>query len=305
VSGLAQEALRRTEVWMDTTVTVEAVGPGPGSAEEAIARAFGWFAAVEESCSRFDPGSELRRLCARPGEAVPVGQVLWSALELALAVAEESGGAFDPTVGAAVEARGFDRNYRTGRRERAGAGGEGATWRDVVLDAGRRTVLLRRPLLLDLGGIAKGLAIDLALCELRAFPGAAVDAGGDVAVRGRSPRGGPWRVGIRHPRRPGTLCATLQLDEGAVCTSGDYERRSGDGGHHVHPGSGRPVDQVASCTVVAPTAVLADALSTAACVLGPERGIAWLGRQGVEALVVGTDLGRRATPGWSALEVPS
>ena len=297
------DALRRTEVWMDTAVTVEAVGADMSAAEAALEAAFGWFAEVEARCSRFDPESELRLLCARPGEAVAVSPLLWSALELALSVAEESGGKFDPTVGGAMEERGFDRNYRTGARMRAAGAKRPGAWRDVRLDAERRTVTLQRPLLLDLGGLAKGLAIDLALRELEAFPGAAVEAGGDIAVRGCSARGEPWRVGIRHPREPGALCATLALSGGAVCTSGDYERRSRGGGHHLDPASGRPVDAVASCSVVAPTAVLADALSTAASVLGPEPGIAWLGAQGVEALIIDTDLRSHSTPGWSALEV--
>ena len=297
------DALRRTEVWMDTAVTVEVVGPDLASAEEPLAAAFGWFAEVEGRCSRFDPQSELRQLCARPGQAVAVSPLLWSALDLALSVAGESGGAFDPTIGGAMEARGFDRNYRTGERRRAGGGDRTGTWRDVRLDPEQRRVTLRRPLLLDLGGLAKGLAIDLALRALEAFPGAAVDAGGDIAVRGHNARGQPWRVGIRHPRQPGALCATLALSAAAVCTSGDYERRSRGGGHHLNPSSGRPVDAVASCSVVAPTAVLADALSTAASVLGPEAGIAWLGAQGVEALIIGTDLQRHSTPGWTSLEV--
>lgn len=288
---------------MDTTVTVEAVADDLSGSEEAVARAFDWFAEVEARCSRFDPTSEVRRLAEHPGEPVVVSPLLAGALQLALSVAEASGGAFDPTVGRAMERRGFDRNYRTGEHTPSAMPEAAVSWRDVRVQMRRGTVTLRKPLLLDLGGLAKGLAIDLALRELAGFAGAAVEAGGDIAVLGTNARGEPWRIGIRHPREPGAVCACLEMTTGAVCGSGDYERRSRGGGHHVDPSSGQPLDVVASCSVVAPTAVLADALSTAATVLGPVRGVAWLQEQGVEGLIITPDLRRWATPGWGTLEV--
>ena len=290
---------------MDTAVTVEAVSPGAADGAAALDRAFGWFREVEAKCSRFDPGSELRRLCERPREPVAVTPLLWGALRLAVEVARQSGGAFDPTVGRRMEMRGFDRDYRSGRRIPTGIDPEaGASWRDVSLDGRGRTVTLRRPLLLDLGGVAKGLAVDLALHELDGFAGAAVDAGGDVAVRGVNARGTAWRIGIRHPREPGELCTCLELAGGAVCTSGDYERRAhcDGGGHHVDPRNGAPAADVVSCTVVAPEASLADALSTAATILGAAAGSDWLHRHGVEGLLFTAALERFTTPGFGGLE---
>lgn len=289
---------------MDTAVTVECVAPEAPAAEEA--------------CSRFAAGSELRRLCRRPGVAVPLSPLLLRALHLALEVARDSDGAFDPTVGADLEERGFATEYRSGHATPAGIRPSAAvSWRDVHLDLRRGTATLVRPLLLDLGGLAKGLAVDLALAALDGCAGAAVEAGGDIALRGVNPDGGPWRIGIRHPRRPGALWTTLVLGEGAVCTSGDYERHAPDGGgHHLDPRArsdpgpgGRaapfttgPGDALASCTVVAPNATLADALGTAAMVLGPGPGLRWLRRQGVEALLLTDALQSRQTPGWRALQ---
>ena len=300
-------SLRQTRVFMDTAVTVELVDESAGEEGDAAAeRAFARFAQVESVCSRFDPDSELRRLSARPGEAVEVSAVLFEAVRFALAVARASGGAFDPTVGGPMEQRGFDRNYRTGLAERGGAAAApGASWRDVHLQARRHRITLRRPLLLDLGAVAKGLAADLALRELAGFAGCAIDAGGDVAVRGRNGSGTPWRIGIRHPRRPDTLCTSLCLGDGAVCTSGDYERRAPgpDGGSHLlDPRDGAPAADVASCTVVAPNAMMADALGTAACVLGPGFAVSWLERQGVEAVLYSPAMERFATSGFARLE---
>ena len=298
-------SLRHTRVFMDTTVTAEVVGPVEDlQAAEALERAFGWFAEVEARCSRFDAASELRQLALRPGEAVRVSPLLCSTVAFALAVAKASFGAFDPTLGARMEERGLDRDYRTRQPASSGVRPEdGVSWRDVAVDPDVSLITLRRPLLLDLGAVAKGLAIDLALRELAGFPGAAVDAGGDIAVHGLNAEGGPWRIGIRHPRTPGAVFTRVCLGEGAVCTSGDYERRAPAGGSHIlDPRTGEAAETVASCTVVAPSAMLADALGTAATVLGPRRGISWLRDQGVEGLILTPALNRHATPGFGGLE---
>src|SRR5215212_6321934 len=99
----------RSAVAMDTLVTVCARSARPAvEVEVALGRALDWFGRVERTCSRFDPASELVRLCERPGEDVPVGDILFQALAFAAAVARLTRGAFDPTVGGAQRARGFD-----------------------------------------------------------------------------------------------------------------------------------------------------------------------------------------------------
>jgi thiamine biosynthesis lipoprotein len=150
---------------------------------------------------------------------------------------------------------------------------------------------------LDLGAVAKGLAIDMAARELRPFGDFAIDAGGDLYLAGCNAEGEPWSVGIRHPRQPGAVLETLRVSGVAVCTSGDYERPAvRAGGHHImDPRAGRPVDGLASVTVVAPTAIVGDALATAAFVLGRTAGPALLERHGVDGLFVTPDLERMAT----------
>src|SRR5207244_3989928 len=99
---------------MDTIVTIEIVDPSPLRQEKAEA-ALDWFRRIEQHCTRFDPQSEVMKLCARNGAAVPVSEILFEAVRFALAVAEETGGAFDPTLGHAMETRGFNREYQTGK----------------------------------------------------------------------------------------------------------------------------------------------------------------------------------------------
>jgi thiamine biosynthesis lipoprotein len=289
---------------MDTVVTMQVVtrdaSPSGGDCREAVTRALDWFREVEASCTRFDPNGEVAELARRAGRPVPVSATLFHATEVALAVAAASEGAFDPTVGMRMAERGFTRNHRTGETvdfaiEPAGD----VSFRDVVVDPRRRTIMLRRPLLLDLGAVAKGLAIDLAARELAPFADFAIDAGGDLYLAGANEEGEPWRVGIRHPRRPDQIMATLRASGVSVCTSGDYERLApaGDGHHIVDPRSGASSDAVASVTVVAPSAVLADALGTAAFVLGVRDGLGLLARHRVDGLIVTASLEWHATQG--------
>ncbi len=281
----------RTELVMDTRVTIQAARSG---AEAAIERAFGWFHRIEECCTRFDARSELMQLLSRIGEAVPVSPMLFESVRFALLVAEETRGAFDPTVGHRMEERGFNREHRTGAIIRTPiASREDVSYRDVQLDPDRGTITLRRPLILDLGSVAKGLAIDMAARELEPFEDFSIDAGGDLYLGGHNVEGTDWRVGIRHPRRDGEMISVLGVSDQAVCTSGDYER----GAHILDPRTGAPADSTASVTVVAPNAMLADALATAAFVLGPAEGIALLDRMGVDGLIVTPELERHETPG--------
>jgi len=315
VAGL----LSRTVVRMDTFVTIGIVGGGgqPGGGEAALTRALDWFRRVEEVCSRFDPASEVRRLLDHLGEPTPVSDILYEATAFALAVAEASGGAFDPTLGQRLERRGFDRNYRTSATIATPLSSDAPddapddapaatppTFRDLRLNPERRTLTLLRPLVLDLGAVAKGLAIDLAAQELAPYRDWVIEAGGDILVRGHNPAGEPWRIGIRHPRRDDAMLTTLLLTDAAVCTSGDYERRASNpaAGHHLlDPRSGDSPAAVASVTVVAPTAMAADVLGTAAFILGPRRGSRFLGQQGVAGLLVTPDLTEYPTPDFERL----
>jgi thiamine biosynthesis lipoprotein len=270
---------------MDTLITASVISEErAGDVRRALERALRWFELVEAACSRFEPGSEVTRLASRPGNPVRVGPIVLGAVEVALAVAEASGGAFDPTVGGALQRRGFDRSYRTGARVRIPV--EAApSWRDVVLDRDAGTIFLRRALLLDLGAVAKGLAVDLALGELARFPGAVVEAGGDLRVRGTNERCQPWLVGVRDEHgRAGRL---LIPGDAAICTSAGYARQATGGGHHLlDPRTGESPTGALSATVIAPTCAAADALATAAFVLGPRRGIDLLEREAAQGLIV-------------------
>ena len=294
---------------MGTIATIELVGATPPSAppddlELAIARAFEWFHEVERVCNRFDPASELRQLTEHPGVPVAASTLLFAAIDFALTIADETDGAYDPTVGGRLARRGFNRDYRSGTAIDPGpTSDQPPSYRDVHLDHASREVTVDRPLVMDLGGLAKGLAIDLAARELLPFGHFAIDAGGDLYVSGLNAGGAPWSIGVRHPRRDREAITRLRITDAAVCTSGDYERQLPDSGHHIiDPRANVTADELASVTVIAPTAMLADALATAAFVLGPVHGLRLLEQHGVDGLMYSPALDRYATAGIAEIE---
>ena len=237
---------------------------------------------VDSLMSSYRPESELSRVNAGAGNAapVPVSPQTMTVLQKARLYWRLSSGAFDPTVGPIVDAWGFDRVH--GRRPTARAldslrvlVGFGA----VELDTLARTVRLPRPgMRLDLGGIAKGYALDLARRALvsPAIRGGSVNLGGNVLVFGRPPAGTRWRVAIVNPLHRESTIGELAIDSGAVATSGDYEHYVViDGtryGHLIDPRTAMPARGILSATAVGPLGEWSDGLSAAIFLLGPARG---------------------------------
>lgn len=285
----------QTEAHMGTIVSVRVVGHGSSQRSrrersQAITRALAWFARVEAVCSRFDANSELRRLSTRVGVAVPVSNMLFEAVQFAVAVADATNGVFDPTVGHRMEQRGFNRHHRTGESIDATVHvDDDVSFRDVHLNAAARTITLRRAVMLDLGAVAKGLAIDMAVRELAPLANFCVYAGGDVFVGGHNADDTPWRVGIRHPFDMSAMIDAVRVSDVSVCTSSEAEQPN----HIV-----RDAVDVVSATVVAPSAMVADALATAAYALGARDGLEFLQSQQVAGLLLTSALDRVHTASW-------
>ena len=239
-------------------------------------------ARLEALLSRFLPGSELSRL-NRLGE-LRAGPDLLAVAEAALAAHELTAGRFDPTVHDAVVAAGYDRTF-----ELVAAGGSpriavaAPCGGGMEIDPAAGTIRLEPGVRLDLGGIAKGYAVDRALRILAAAGPALVDAGGDIAVTGR-----PWPVGVE--TAGGTIA--LELAEGAVATSGRDRRRwrapDGERHHLIDPATGLPAEgDLLRATVVAATAVEAEVLAKALFLAGDaDRAAAEADDLGVPAVLV-------------------
>ncbi len=255
------------------------------TARRAAREAFARIAALNAIMSDYQPTSELMRLCAQAGgPPVKVSDDLFAVLKRSEEVSARSEGAFDVTVGPVV--RLWRRSRRTGllpNAEKLAAARSLVGYKNVRLDDKARTVqLLKKGMLLDLGGIAKGYAADQALLVLRKYgiTSALVAAGGDVAVSEAPPGQAGWRIAIAPLDKEK---ATLVLANAAVSTSGDAEQYVEIDGkrysHVVDPRTGIGLVGRTSATAIAPTGMQADSLTKVIAVLGPEKGFAILERE--------------------------
>lgn len=277
----------RSKLFMDTVVTIQILGEYSETEQTAaIDRAFLAFRHIEDACSRFSSESELMQVIQHVGKPVRISTYLFEPLQFALEVAQASHGLFDPTIGARMEQRGFNQHYLTRDRIHSADREPDVSYRDVVTNKRKRTVLFKKPVVIDLGAVAKGFAIDLAIQELRMFDSFTVNAGGDLYVKGLDARGERWKVGIQHPAVLDTIIETIEVSNVAVCTSGNYARP----GHIVDPLKDESPSHWVSATVIAPYAMLADAFATVFFLLDADRGIDLLKRMGLRGILISKDL---------------
>lgn len=284
---------------MDTIVEMTAYGP---SAEQGVKAAFAELKRLHDISNNFDPASQVSQINQAAGrDKVKVDPDLIAMLQRSNELTSKLDGTFDVTIGPLTDLWGIGRK---GDFVPTQADIDKVLplvdYRLVAIDPATSTVYLpKEGMRLDLGGIAKGYAVDKVIAILKSYgvQSALVNAGGDVRVIGRRPDGNPWRIGVMHPRKPDAVIARLALtDWDTMETSGDYQRYiTKDGVRYSHildPRTGRQPRQLASVTVAVNNSADGDILSTALFVLGPERGLAVL-RQfpGVEAIMV-TDEGK-------------
>ena len=261
---------------MGTTCMV-AVWAAPGemaAARQALEAGRVEVVECEHALSRFNEASDLTALNNADGRWLAVGWRLQVALAAALNARAATGGRFDPTVLPALVAAGYDRSFEQ-LEHRAPAMPTG--WRAgaaIQIDRVAGLARLEQGASVDLGGIGKGWSAESALDRMRrAWPAASgclVDLGGDIAVSGIAPNGGPWLIDIADPRRPGASIGWVKVANGGVATSGPDTRRFGPNArlHHlIDPATGLPaVSGPLSVTVVAADPALAEAHATALAV---------------------------------------
>jgi thiamine biosynthesis lipoprotein len=261
-----------------------------GASSAELVRVRRLFAEWDRVFSRFRPASELRLVNSTPAPTLVVSPLFAQVVRVALDAARSTGGLVDPTLGVAIEAAGYDRDFSRLEADRPLGSTERGHWRAVEL-AGR---MLTRPagLRLDLNGVVKALAVDRALGLLRGD--GFVSAGGDMAARG------PVVVAL-------PAGGSVRLDSGGLATSGVTKRRWRGGGteqHHlIDPATGRPSRSPwLEVTVAAGSCVAADVAAKAAFLLG-EDGPDWLDEHGLPGRFVGAD-GIVVNVGWrNALQV--
>ncbi len=282
-----------TQAIMGTRVHAELWSDDADQAERLLGSIMAEMERIDQTYSPYIDTSDLARLNREaPKGWVTVSREMFDLLKQSRRVSELTGGAFDITY--ASVGRYYD--YRKGVHpddEQIRRGLESINYRYVELDPKGRRVRYAHPgVYVDLGGIAKGFAVDRCIALLRraGVTDASVSAGGDSYILGDR-RGEPWTVGIRDPRDEHGVTAVLPLMNTAVSTSGDYERFFVENGvryHHIlDPKTGRSAKGAWSVTILGPSTTFTDALSTSVFVLGPEKGLELVNRlAGIDAIIV-------------------
>jgi thiamine biosynthesis lipoprotein len=280
--------------------------------DQAIAVVLDWLAKLDQAASRFRPDSEISRLNAAGGGRRKVSPLFARVVAVALEVAAITDGIVDPTVGAAMEAIGYDRDSSEIRAGGHGPEPRGRTapapgWRRVRLDLGARTIELAPAVHLDVGASAKAFAADetAAAASVATGTGVLVSLGGDIAVAGAVPEGG-WRVRVTddHAAPAEAPGQTVSITGGGLATSSTTVRAwtaDGSARHHiVDPRTGWSAPVVwRTVSVTASSCVRANAATTAAIVLGPTAD-AWLRERRIPARLVRRDGAVVYVAGWPA-----
>ena len=287
------EWYEREEAIMGTRIAVEVWHEDPAAANAAMDAVIAEMHRIDGLMSHYKPESQLSKVNRDAAKApVKVDPELSRLISRALEFSAMSGGAFDITYASI----GYLYDYREHKHPtdaQIQAALPAVNWRHLVVNPEASTVrFLKSGVRIDLGGIAKGHAVDSSIAILRArgIKNATVTAGGDSRMLGDR-RGRPWIVGIRHPDDRTRVIARIPLEDSAISTSGDYERYFDEDGvryHHIiDPKTGKSPHGVRSVTVIAPTSTFAEGLTKSVFIMGPEQGIALVEAQpDVDAVVV-------------------
>ena len=277
------EKYRQAQTMMGTTVSID-VCVDKDNKERLDAAYDEVWKELEDVAWRmnvFDPKSDVTKINEAKGEPVKIEADTYQVLKRAVDFSNLTRGAFDITVYPLIQLwkRSEQKNQRPGMeelkkiKEFVGSGS--------IQFLGNDTLRLNHPeAKIDLGGIAAGFAIDQAvqIFHRQGIANFYIDIGGDIYAGGYNCEGRPWRVGIVDPRDRSKIMEVVELTDAAVATSGHYEKyytiQNEHWSHIINPMTGFPQKEVISATIITPTAIEADALSTALCVLGPKEGIA-------------------------------
>lgn len=308
VSGIAHSDDLRVysekRVLMATTVEIQVVVNSEAEGKKLVDDAFGEVARLEHLLSSYIDSSDITRINDAAGKApVKVSDHTFRVIEKALEVGSLSKGAFDISYKPlAVLWKKYSPRHIPSNEEIEETM-KLVGYQNIRLNQEEKTVFLtREKMVIDTGGLAKGYIVDKTLEFIlsRGYQNCLVNAGGDLRASGKHITR-EWTTGIQHPRMKSVL-ASLPVNDEAIVTSGDYERYIVIDGkkyaHIINPQTGYPVDEMISVTVIAPTALEADAFSTAVFVLGMKEGYELIESQkNIEALLIDANGKVRFTSG--------
>ena len=292
---------------MDTLVTITVVSGSQEKADRAIEAAFSEIEQIAKLSDFYSPDSEISMINRKSGiSGVTVSPDVLEMLSNALYVSENTGGAFDITIGPVMSLYDFHRNIKPDDRE-IRRNLHFVNYRNLSVDRKKSTVFLKeKGMLVDPGGITKGYTADKAveILKQQGIHAGLVAVAGDIKAFGLKPDGKPWTIGIRNPA-PGNseddIIATIGLTDMAISTSGDYERffiLDGKKYHHlIDPKTGYPASGCRSVSVIAKNGVFTDSFATGVFILGPEKGMKVLEKMGFEGIIIDSTGKAHITPG--------
>jgi thiamine biosynthesis lipoprotein len=282
------------QVAMGTIIEIILTGDDEEGANKAALQAFQEIKRIQTLMSSWMDSSDVTRINRSAGkEWVKVSPETMEVIKKAKEISELSEGGFDITVAPLVDL------WRKAREKKTPPSMEDVKGKlDLVnfeklrIDPKGKIFLEKEGMAIDLGGIAKGYAVDRAFNILRSlgYKNLIVNAGGDLRVGGTR-NNQPWSIGIQNPREPESILTKIPLSDVAVATSGDYQKffiYQGKRYHHIcNPKTGFPADGCQSVTIITKDCMAADGLATAIFVLGPEKGYALCQKlDGVHCLIV-------------------
>jgi thiamine biosynthesis lipoprotein len=292
---------------MDTLITITVVSDSKEIAEKAIDAALAEIENLDRLLNFFSSESEVSNINKNAGiSAIKVSPDTLDVLDMSLLVSKNTAGAFDITIGPVITLYDF---YKKIKPEDSVIKKNLPliNYRDLIIDRNKSTAFLKKKgMLIDLGGISKGYAADKAVEVLKrnGIHAGLVSVAGDIKAFGLKPDGMPWKIGIRNPRiSPNPLLvkgseggvtediiATIELRDMAISTSGDYERYfmlDGRRYHHIlDPKTGYPAEGSQSVSIITNKALFTDAFATGVFILGPERGMKFLEKMGLDGVIV-------------------
>lgn len=267
---------------MDTYITCQVAVDDPKLAEAGLGAIENAYLEIDRITNRFVSNSEISMVNSKAGlEPVKVSKELYAIVETALIWSDKTEGAFNILLGSIMDLWGFGSdNHRVPAEEELAAALTLTDYHKIILDKEETTIFLpEKGMVLDLGGIAKGYATDKAVAALEelGIKNALINAGGNVYALGKKADGTDWNIGVQDPRDPQGIAAVLNASDSALISSGDYQRYFEVDGvryHHIlDPANGYPARASAGTTIIMKSATVADILSTAVFVKGPEEGI--------------------------------
>ena len=298
---VSYKVVQKSEPMMGTVLNLTLYGPDRSVLETAVETTIDRMLALERQLSRHDGGSEIATL-NRTGALTQPSLDLRTVLELARFISDKTKGAFDVTVLPLVK---LQQSGRVPDQEAINEALALTGFQHLSIGA-KKITLARAGMGVTLDGIGKGYIVDQGVETLRqsGFGNAYVEAGGDLMVTGRKPGDKPWRIGIKNPRPSASgQLVVLKTSNHAVATSGDYmQAYDADYSRHhiVNPKTGYSPPELASATITAPTVALADALATAAMVMGHKQSIAILeGMPNCEGYFIDKGLNHYQSEGFS------